>query len=247
MSGASVQNTSCPQQYSVTAQYHYIADPDDPFEISFRKGDVLDIVDQQGKWWWVIKADGTVGLAPSNYLRNGQGKFSVTAAKDYTADGKDKNEISFTKGEVLVLLDQQGKWWQVKKVDGSVGYAPADHLSQDFDVDKRKSFSGEINGILGTSLWWQNQRANASTGLAAPDELAEAPIVYKYTAKARCSYTADAADPNEISFHKGEVLEIAHKRGRWWLARKADGTTGVAPSTFLEIISSPEYERISWW
>jgi SHO1 osmosensor len=40
--------------------------------------------------------------------------------------------------------------------------------------------------------------------------------------------TADAADPNEISFHKGEVLEIAHKRGRWWLARKADGTTGGA-------------------
>ncbi|KAJ7816910.1 hypothetical protein B0H14DRAFT_2602294 [Mycena olivaceomarginata] len=239
MSGASVQTTSCPQQYSVTAQYHYIADPDDPFEISFRKGDVLDIVDQQGKWWWVIKADGTVGPRAIELSPKWAGQILNTA------DGKDKNEISFTKGEVLVLLDQQGKWWQVKKVDGSVGYAPADHLSQDFDVDKRKSFSGEINGILGTSLWWQNQRADASTGLAAPDELAEAPIVYKYTAKAR--YTADAADPNEISFHKGEVLEIAHKRGRWWLARKANGTTGVAPSTFLEIISSPEYERISWW
>ena len=33
----------------------------------------------------------------------------------------DPNEISFSRGEVLDILDMQGKWWQAKKSDGTVG------------------------------------------------------------------------------------------------------------------------------
>jgi SHO1 osmosensor len=43
--------------------YHTIdtASPDDPNEISFSKGEVLDIIDKNGKWWQARKEDGTVG------------------------------------------------------------------------------------------------------------------------------------------------------------------------------------------
>lgn len=37
------------------------ASPDDPNEISFTKGEILDIVDKQGKWWQAKKGDGTIG------------------------------------------------------------------------------------------------------------------------------------------------------------------------------------------
>ena len=38
--------------------------------------------------------------------------------------------------------------------------------------------------------------------------------------------TASTDDPNEISFSKGEVLDIIDKNGKWWQARKEDGTLG---------------------
>ena len=70
--------------------------------------------------------------------------------------------------------------------------------------------------------------------------------------------TAAKDDSNEISFSKGEILDIVDKNGNWWEARKEDGTVGstwyihvhphqfqfmsalnhcvVAPSNYLQII-----------
>ena len=53
--------------------YNYNADPDDPSEISFKKGETLDILDLEGKWWQAKRVapngEVTIGIAPSNYLK----------------------------------------------------------------------------------------------------------------------------------------------------------------------------------
>ncbi|KAJ7106536.1 hypothetical protein C8R44DRAFT_324943 [Mycena epipterygia] len=50
------------------ALHAYKGSPDDPSELSFAKGEILEIEDQEGKWWQARKADGTLGIVPSNYL-----------------------------------------------------------------------------------------------------------------------------------------------------------------------------------
>ncbi|QRV80291.1 high osmolarity signaling protein SHO1 [Ceratobasidium sp. AG-Ba] len=51
---------------------------------------------------------------------------------------------------------------------------------------------------------------------------------YAYKARALYAYTASPDDPAEISFTKGEILDIVDNNGKWWQARKENGTTGTS-------------------
>jgi hypothetical protein len=53
-------------------------------------------------------------------------------------------------------------------------------------------------------------------------------IALSVLTRALATDTASPDDPNEISFSKGEILDIIDKNGKWWQARKEDGTLGSA-------------------
>jgi len=68
--GLSPANTEQPEfPYRAKALYDYNASPDDANELSFKKGDLLEIMDKTGKWWSVKTANGDLKIAPSNYLQ----------------------------------------------------------------------------------------------------------------------------------------------------------------------------------
>ena len=55
-----------------------------------------------------------------------------------------------------------------------------------------------------------------------------------------CTDTGSADDPNEISFAKGELLDILDKQGKWWQAKKSDGTVGSEYPSAVETLGSTE-------
>jgi len=75
-----------------------------------------------------------------------------------------------------------------------------------------------------------NTQENLSTVVVSPN------ADYPYRAQALYEYQANPDDQNELSFAKGEILDIADNKGKWWQARKADGSIGIAPSNYLQLI-----------
>jgi len=146
--------------------------------------------------------DGTPGGNRTDSANGLEYNYKAKALYAYQASPDDPNEISFGQGEILDIVDKSGKWWQARTSDGRTGTAPSNYL---------KLVSG-------------------------PDTNSVDELEYNYKAKALYTYQADPDDPNEISFRKGDILDIADRSGKWWQARTSDGQTGIAPSNYLLVI-----------
>eukprot|EP00842_Homolaphlyctis_polyrhiza_P001628 jgi/Hompol1/2466/HPOL_000085-RA len=64
---------AAPETKKAKALYTYEANPEDPTEVSFTKGEILTVLETKGKWWKVSKSlaggASVEGIAPSNYLQ----------------------------------------------------------------------------------------------------------------------------------------------------------------------------------
>ncbi|ODV84841.1 hypothetical protein CANARDRAFT_28974 [[Candida] arabinofermentans NRRL YB-2248] len=67
---SSQANLVLDDDYPIKVQgiYDYVASPDDINELSFKKGEVFRVKDNNGNWWQGKNSLGEIGMCPSNYL-----------------------------------------------------------------------------------------------------------------------------------------------------------------------------------
>ncbi|KAF9348331.1 Transmembrane osmosensor [Mortierella sp. NVP85] len=97
-----------------------------------------------------------------------------------------------------------------------------------FTIPRTPLGQGGANGVDHMQHQQGGQNLNQVVVAPAPD--------YAYRARALYTYEANPEDSNELSFVKGEILDIVDNKGKWWQARKQDGTIGIAPSNYLQLI-----------
>ncbi|EDR03920.1 uncharacterized protein LACBIDRAFT_306585 [Laccaria bicolor S238N-H82] len=89
------------------------------------------------------------------------------------------------------------------------------------------------SGVGGRSAAGSDGGGNVSRRKSAKGEKEPTPV---YRAEAMFPYTASPKDPNELSFGRGEILNIIDESGKWWEAEMDDGRKGIVPSNYLRLL-----------
>lgn len=109
------------------------------------------------------------------------------------------------------------------------------------ELERLESFhiSSSHTSAQGQNSW---APANLRIDIGAPispirvESDSEQDIEYPYRAKAMYRYKPNPNDADELGFEKDEILECSDISGRWWLVKRTNGETGIAPSNYLILL-----------
>jgi len=230
--GLKSNDADSPQLTKVKALFDYVANPDDPTELSFKRGDIFEITEKSGLWWAVKTDDGERKTVPSNYFEP-KTLEKAKALYNYVASPEDPMEISFSKGDVFDIINKTGKWWSVRTASGERRIVPSNY----FESERARAQHNYVPSPDKTNELVL-EHADVPRSIIQPKRTLEDTSSGVQTKKARAlyDYTPDPSDPDEISFKKGDILDIFDSSGRWWSVLTASMDLKIAPSNYLQLV-----------
>ncbi|XP_013782856.1 cytoplasmic protein NCK1-like [Limulus polyphemus] len=245
----------------VIAKYDYQAQASQ--ELDIRKNERLLLLDDTKHWWKVSNSKNQSGFVPSNFVKRekpsifdsfrrkvkkkSESKMSPTASpvttKDINISASSRNstspknkalvtstalakynytaqqsdEISLVKGTRVVVMEKSSDGWWKGEYEGCIGWFPSNYVLEEVD---------DLNDVSHNYT-----PAGSATGTLKDTECLDVVLAM---------YSYSAQNEEEMSFHKGEHLEIIDRPANdpgWWRARNQAGEVGLVPKNYVKVIT----------
>ena len=236
-------------QQKRVVRYDYEAK--DSEELNIFKNETLTVVDSSGLWWKVVNGKGESGLIPSNYLWGaGEGpaptpssgssrtdlkvdepshlyhqpdlmvnrangpSLNISARAKYRYQGNRDDELSLEKGDEVIVMEKEADGWWKGRCGTKIGWFPFNYVEEVAAVEPGSEVAPE-----------------------------KALREKKFVCGVIALYSFNSGNPEELTFQKGDLLDIVDQPAYdpdWWEARKANGSTGLIPRNYVEIVHDAE-------
>jgi ankyrin repeat protein len=101
-------------------------------ELSFSKGNIIDVIEADGEWW-LGQCEGKQGWVPRHYVerlpQTTQTTILFQAKGLYDFRSEAKAELSFSKGNIIDVIEADGEWW-LGQCEGKQGWIPQHYVER---------------------------------------------------------------------------------------------------------------------
>uniref|UniRef100_A0A8C5HIJ9 Intersectin-2-like n=1 Tax=Gouania willdenowi TaxID=441366 RepID=A0A8C5HIJ9_GOUWI len=222
-----------PKSY-VTLETKYVAlytyESPEVGDLTFVEGDVVIVTEKEGEWWRGCIGDQT-GVFPSNYVRPVEPEASRlgTLAKKpeiaqavTTAKSPMMHQLGLSPGQLIVVLAKNSTgWWlgelQARGKRRQRGWFHSSHVKL-LGPSSCKSSPSPLPGPCPLSRYY-------------PDSsVCQVIAMYGYA----------AANKDELSFSKGQLINILDKTNSDWWKGEAGGVIGLLPTNYVKMTTESD-------
>ena len=237
---------SSPKSSSTSTKYVAVGDytAEDADSLSFKEGDLMELVEKSDTGWWMMKLGRKEGWAPSTYFE----LATTTAVTKSSVSSKIGVAASSGSPAAAGIAAQLSKIHEAKAGKSS---SSERHDSLPNEVPKPKRAGPAVpkmppavktNGTSSKAESSASLRANSSSSAKPPGRpTSPAAVKPKLDTKESSSeetyvVTADyaAQEKEEISLKEGQEVVVVEKADTGWWCVRVRGKEGWAPSTYLE-------------
>lgn len=225
-------------------------------ELTITKGEFLSVEDDKGTWWKVRNQVGRVGLVPSNYVdltasgtsaspgssartnlqineppnqyqqpdlmvaRNGP-SLNIRCLAKFKYASTREDELSLEKGDEVIVMEKEADGWWRGRCGTRIGWFPFNYVEE---APKQPQTAPIPLEVLVQAAPMVGKNKSFVCGVIA-------------------LYSFNSGNPEELPFEKGDFLDIIDQPPDdpdWWEARKVDGTTGLVPRNYVEVVHDAE-------
>ncbi|KAI5631403.1 variant SH3 domain-containing protein [Phthorimaea operculella] len=230
-------------------------------ELSFRKGDLINVRRQIDANWYEGELHGRHGLFPYNYVEILKGDVASSPRKPSVVEGRARAKFDFTaqtslelplkKGELVTLTRRiDHNWWEGRR-ESRTGIFPDSYVTVLQEPSTTKPGMGlSICTSAQTSLelplkkgelvtltrridhnWWEG-RKESRTGIF-PD-----------------SYVTVLQEPStskpgilELPLKKGELVTLTRRIDHNWWEGRRESRTGIFPDSYVTMLQEPSTSK----
>ncbi|XP_060897055.1 intersectin-2b [Labrus mixtus] len=192
----------------------YTYESPEPGDLTFGEGDLILVGKRDGEWW-NGSIGNRVGLFPSNYVKPKETDTSSTSGKKKPEIAQVMRAHSSTTPEQLNLENGQLILILSKNVSGWwLGELQARGKKR-----QKGWFPASHVKILGS---------NSGKSTPAPQTVCQVIAIYDYA----------AANGDEMSFSKGQLINVLDKNNPDWWKGEINGTTGLFPTNYVKMTTA---------
>uniref|UniRef100_A0A096M4V6 Intersectin 2a n=1 Tax=Poecilia formosa TaxID=48698 RepID=A0A096M4V6_POEFO len=190
-------------------------------DLTFDEGDVIMVTEREGEWWRGCIGDKT-GLFPSNYVRPVESELYPNASKPGVSSKKPEivQAVTATEAPTAYQLTLSPGQLIVVRAKNSTGWWLGELQARGKKRQKGWFHSSHVK-LLGPS--------SAKTCLS-PLPVCQVIAMYDYA----------AANRDELSFSKGQLINILDKTNPDWWKGETNGVTGLLPTNYVKMTTESD-------